>query len=82
MNTEGFLCGTFVDLAVELDGDLRFLIEVKAIGVPLKDNHHVKQAVDYGADKGVEWVVLTNGATWRVYKIILAQPIDTRASRS
>ena len=67
--------GTFVDLAVEVDGDVRFLVEVKAIGVPLKDSH-VKQAVDYGANKGTEWVVLTNGVSWRVYKIVFAQPID------
>lgn len=75
ITTEHAIRGTFVDLAIEVDGELRFLIEVKAIGVPLKDNH-VKQAIDYGANKGVEWVLLTNGATWRVYKIIFSQPID------
>src|SRR5262245_17403829 len=66
ITTEHSIRGTFVDLAVEVEGDLRFLLEVKAIGVPLKDNH-VKQAVDYGANKGSEWIVLTNGAVWRVY---------------
>ena len=75
ITTEHAIRGTFVDLAVEVDEELRFLIEVKAIGVPLKDNH-VKQIVDYGANKGVEWVVLTNGALWRVYKVIFAQPIE------
>ena len=38
--------GTFVDLAVMVDDDIRFLIEVKAIGIDLKDIH-VKQAIDY-----------------------------------
>jgi hypothetical protein len=75
VTTEHAIRGTFVDLAVEVDEDIRFLVEVKAIGVPLKDNH-VKQAVDYGANKGTEWVVLTNGVSWRVYKIVFAQPID------
>ena len=75
VTTEHSIRGTFVDLAVQVDDDVRFLIEVKAIGVPLKDGH-VKQAIDYGANKGVEWIVLTNGAIWRVYKIIFAQPID------
>src|SRR5688500_3442937 len=75
ITTEHVIRGTYVDLAVEVDAELRFLIEVKAIGVPLKDGH-VKQAVDYGANKGAEWVVLTNGAVWRVYKIIFAQPIE------
>ena len=51
------------------------LIEVKAIGLELKDAH-TKQAVDYAANQGVEWVILTNGGTWRVYRVIFAQPIS------
>lgn len=67
--------GTFVDLAVTVDEDVRFLIEVKAIGIDLKDIH-VKQAIDYAANQGIEWVVLTNGAVWRVYKVHFGQPIE------
>lgn len=67
--------GTFVDLAVRIDDDIRFLIEVKAIGIELKDIH-VKQAIDYAANEGIEWVVLTNGAVWRVYKVHFGQPIE------
>lgn len=75
ITTEFAIRGTFVDLAVRVDGDIRFLIEAKAIGVELKDPH-VKQAVDYGANNGIDWVVLTNGAVWRAYKIQFTQPID------
>jgi hypothetical protein len=75
ITTEFAIRGTFVDLAVRVDGDVRFLIEAKAIGVELKDPH-VKQAVDYGANNGIDWVVLTNGAVWRAYKIQFTQPID------
>lgn len=67
--------GTFVDLAVKIDDDIRFLIEVKAIGIELKDIH-VKQAIDYAANEGIEWVILTNGAVWRVYKVHFGQPIE------
>ncbi|MCE7934718.1 MAG: restriction endonuclease subunit R [Chlorobi bacterium CHB2] len=67
--------GTYCDLAIELDGRPQLLIEVKAIGLDLKDPH-VKQVVDYAANKGVEWVVLTNGMTWRIYRVIFAKPID------
>ena len=67
--------GTYCDLATKLDGVLQALIEVKAIGRGLKDSH-VKQAVDYAANQGVDWVVLTNGVTWRVYNVIFAKPID------
>ena len=67
--------GTFVDLAVKVDEDIRFLIEVKAIGIDLKDIH-IKQAIDYAANEGIEWVILTNGAVWRVYKVHFGQPIE------
>lgn len=66
---------TYCDLAIKLDGKLHILIEVKSIGSDLKDAH-AKQAVDYAANQGVEWVVLTNGMTWRVYRVIFAQPIS------
>jgi hypothetical protein len=67
--------GTFVDLAVRVEDDIRFLIEVKAIGIELKDAH-VKQAIDYAANEGIEWVVLTNGINWRIYKVHFGQPIE------
>jgi hypothetical protein len=50
-------------------------VEVKAIGTELKDSY-IKQAVDYAANKGVDWVVLTNGIVWRIYKVVFAKPID------
>ena len=75
ITTEHSVRGTYVDLAVKVGNDVRFLIEAKAIGVSLKENH-VKQAVDYGANQGIEWTVLTNGVQWQVYKIHFKQPID------
>lgn len=75
ITTEHSVRGTYVDLAVKVGNDVRFLIEAKAIGSSLKENH-VKQAIDYGANNGIEWIVLTNGAAWRVYKVHFKQPID------
>jgi predicted type IV restriction endonuclease len=66
---------TYCDLATKLDGTVQALIEVKAIGLELKDQH-VKQAVDYAANQGVDWVVLTNGVQWRVYNVIFGKPIN------
>jgi hypothetical protein len=68
--------GTFCDLATKIDGKIRILIEVKAINVDLKDQH-VKQAVDYAANQGVDWVCLTNGAIWRVYRVTFGKPINS-----
>lgn len=75
ITTEHSVRGTYVDLAVKVGNDVRFLLEAKAIGSTLKDNH-VKQAIDYGANNGIEWIVLTNGAQWQIYKVHFKQPID------
>jgi predicted type IV restriction endonuclease len=65
---------TYCDLAIKIDGKLALLIEVKAIGLELKESF-IKQAVDYAANQGIEWVVLTNAVTWQVYKIGFGKPI-------
>ena len=75
VTSEHSIRGTFCDLAIKIDNQLQTLIEVKAIGIDLKDQH-VKQAIDYAANQGVDWVLLTNGITWRVYHLIFAKPID------
>lgn len=75
VTSEFSIRGTYCDLATKLDGVLQALIEVKAVGSELK-NPHVKQAVDYAANQGVDWVILTNGINWRVYRVIFAKPID------
>lgn len=75
VTSEHSIRGTYCDLAIKSDGALQTLIEVKAIGLELKDAH-VKQAVDYAANQGVDWVLLTNGVQWRVYHIVFAKPID------
>lgn len=67
--------GTYCDLAIRIDQKLQFLIEVKAIGVELKEQH-AKQAVDYAANQGVEWVALTNGIEWKVFRVSFGKPID------
>jgi hypothetical protein len=75
VTSEYAIRGTYCDLATRIDGALQTLIEVKAIGLELKDPH-VKQAIDYAANEGVEWVLLTNGLRWRVYRVVFAKPID------
>ncbi len=75
ITSEYTIKSTYCDLAIKLDGKLQLLIEVKAIGIELKDGH-TKQAVDYAANQGVEWVILTNGAMWRIYRVFFAQPIS------
>lgn len=75
ISTEFAVKGTYVDLAVKAGNDIQFLVECKAIGVDLKDNH-VRQAIDYGANQGIEWAILTNGLVWRIYRIEFKKPIS------
>jgi len=76
ITSEHSIRGTYCDLAIKLDGVLRLLIEVKAIGLELKEQF-IKQAIDYAANQGTDWVVLTNGETWRAYKVTFEKPIGS-----
>ncbi len=75
LTSEVAIRGTYCDLAIKIDGAIRMLIEIKAIGIELKDQH-VKQAIDYASNQGIDWVILTNGISWRVYHLIFSKPID------
>src|SRR6185503_8411177 len=75
ITSECSIRGTWCDLGIKIDGVFQYLIEVKAIGLDLKDSH-IKQAVDYSANQGTDWVILTNGEVWRIYKVTFAKPID------
>jgi hypothetical protein len=66
---------TFCDLAIKIDGKIRFIIEVKAAGLDLKEDH-IRQSVDYGSNAGVDWIILTNGSSWKVFKIVFSKPIS------
>ena len=75
LTSEHAIRGTYCDIAVNVDGKTLCLIEVKSAGTNL-DDRHVKQAIDYAANKGVEWCILTNAVEWRLYYVIFAKPID------
>jgi predicted type IV restriction endonuclease len=75
VSSEHAIRGTYVDLVVTVEEKQRFLIEAKAINIELKDAQ-VKQAIDYAANEGITWVVLSNGAVWRLYYLKFGKPID------
>lgn len=75
LTSEQQIRGTFCDLAIRVEGKVSYLAEVKSAGTTLNENH-LRQAVNYGAHQGIEWVILTNAIEWRVYRIKFGQPID------
>ncbi len=77
ITSEYSIRGTYCDLVVKISDVIRIVIEIKAIGTDFRDTH-IKQAVDYAANQGVDWVILTNGVKWRIYRVTFAKPIDAR----
>ncbi len=75
ITTEHNIRGQYCDIALKINGKIKLLIEVKAIGIELKDTH-VRQIIDYAANEGLDWVILSNGLTWRIYKVIFSKPIQ------
>ncbi len=78
ITSEFAIKGTYCDLVIKTKErtkeKIQYLVECKAIGLNLKEQH-IKQAVDYGAHQGVQWIVLTNGIMWEVYRIRFEKPI-------
>ncbi len=68
--------GTYCDLAIKVNKKVEYLIEVKAIGISLKDTH-LRQAVTYASQAGIKWVVLTNGINWEVYRVTLDDRVES-----
>jgi len=73
LTSEYAIRSTYCDLAVKLGDKPHLLTEVKAIGLDLKETH-LRQAVDYAAKEAIDWVVLTNGYLWEVYRIMFGRP--------
>lgn len=65
----------YVDLAVKIDGTVKFLIEAKSAGTELRDRH-IEQAERYAAENNIRWVLLTNGIVWNLYHLTFEEGIE------
>jgi hypothetical protein len=75
VRTEYMIKGTYADYVIQVKGVRHFLVEVKALSIALSDKH-LRQAVNYGANEGIEWAILTNGKQFDLYKITFGKPIE------
>jgi hypothetical protein len=57
-----------VDYALKVIRKIVLYLEAKQLGDPLDDVKSITQVVGYAANDGIEWCVLTNGITYKVYK--------------
>lgn len=77
IKTEYMIRGTYADYVIQLNGERHFLVEVKALSLELSEKH-LRQTINYGANEGIEYALLTNGRNFDFYKIIFDKPITAR----
>ncbi|HVM60171.1 MAG TPA: type I restriction enzyme HsdR N-terminal domain-containing protein [Verrucomicrobiae bacterium] len=65
----------YVDLAIKIDGTIKFFVEVKAAGKKLRDRH-VAQGELYAAEGNIPWVLVTNGVEWNLYHLTIEEGVD------
>lgn len=65
----------YADIAVKIDGAVKFLIEAKGAGVTLRDRH-IEQAQHYAAVGNIRWVILTNGIAWNLYHLSFDEGVE------
>lgn len=75
VRTEYMIKGTYADYMIQVNGKRHFLVEVKAFSLNLNESH-LRQAINYGANEGVDWALLTNGKQFEFYKILFEKPIQ------
>lgn len=83
--------GKSVDYALKIERKPVLFLEAKPLNDPLRDVKSITQVVGYAANAGVEWCVLTNGVTYKVYhstekaeapeKLLFDVSLDTKENR-
>jgi hypothetical protein len=60
--------GKAVDYAPKINRKPVLFIEAKPLNDPITEVKSITQVVGYAANAGVEWCILTNGVTYKVYR--------------
>ncbi len=68
LETEASALGQRIDIAVKHEGRIIMVIECKAATVDLTDKA-VVQAANYASSVGADWVCVTNGHNWMLFKV-------------
>ena len=80
VNAEKNVSNGRVDYAFLVDGVVRFYVEAKPLRDDIERPEWVEQAISYGYNKGVPWVVLTNFRQFQAFNTLRrgATPADAR----
>ncbi len=71
LTTEYAVRGEFADYGIRIEKQLVAFIEVKRAAQQLNPRH-LRQVETYAVKEGLEWILLTNGQTWRAYHVAAA----------
>lgn len=77
IKTEYRIKGEYADYVIQLGRKKHFVVEVKAIQLDLSEKH-LRQSINYAANEGIDWVLLTNGKQIDLYRVIFGKPINTK----
>ncbi|MFH1353773.1 MAG: type I restriction enzyme HsdR N-terminal domain-containing protein [bacterium] len=77
IKTEYTIKGTYADYVIQINRKKHFIVEVKAIDLDLSEKH-LMQSVNYAANEGIDWVLLTNGRRFELYKVLFTKPINAK----
>lgn len=80
IDTEYSALGQKIDIVLKNDGKVFMVIECKQMKSKLGTNV-VNQGVNYATSKSADWVVVTNGHVWRLYRVIPVKGTDPLAVR-
>lgn len=74
IKTEYAIKGEYADYVIQLKRKKNFVVEVKAMSIDLSEKH-LRQAQNYAANEGIEWILLFNGRQIQLYRLLFTKPI-------
>jgi hypothetical protein len=74
IRTEYCIRGSYADYVIQSNRKKHLIVEVKAISLNLTEQH-LRQASGYGANEGIDWILLTNGREFQFYRLIFEKPV-------
>lgn len=77
IKTEYEISGGYADYVIQTGKKKRMVVEVKALGIKLNENH-LRQSLGYSAGEGIDWILLLNGKQFQLYKVMFAKPVYTK----
>ena len=77
IKTEYRIKNQFADYVIQLNKKQRIIVEVKSIKSDL-NKRHLNQALGYAVNEGINWILLTNGRAFSLYRVLFNQPVETK----